>query len=567
MLVSLTIRDIVLIDRMALGFAPGLCVLTGETGAGKSILLDALGLALGARADAALVRPHNDGSAGQATIAAEFALSEPSPVGAILAEQGIEPPAPGEALVLRRTLASDGRSRAFINDQPVSVALLRRVGDALVEVEGQFASQGLLDESNHRTALDAFAGLEPERARLAALHRALSDAGRRLEEARAALDQARRDEDFLRHAADELAALDPQPGEETQLAEARAVMMHGEKLMEALRAAEEALSEGDGIEQRIGAASRTLARLPAEAAARMAPIRDALGRGADEIADALHLLSRAIADAEPDPRRLEACEERLFALRAAARKHNVTVDGLAALRVTFDAQLAGLADSTDAIERLEKERDAARAAYRTAAEALSKRRAKAARAIDKAMAAELPPLKLEKARFVTVVERLEEARWAEHGIDRVRFEVATNTGLAPGPISKVASGGELSRLLLALKVVLHKSNAVPTLVFDEVDSGIGGATASAVGERLARLGREVQVLAVTHSPQVAAFGAQHLRVAKNERAGTTVTAVDELTDAGRREEIARMLAGARVTDEARAAADRLIAAPGATRAR
>ena len=563
MLVSLAIRDIVLIERMALSFAPGLCVLTGETGAGKSILLDALGLALGARADATLVRPGKNGAgpAGQgATVAAEFALADGSPVAGILAEQGLEPPGPGEALVLRRTLASDGRSRAFINDQPVSIALLRRVGDALVEVEGQFASQGLLDEANHRDSLDAFAGLETERGRLAALHHALGDADRKLADARAVLEKARQDEAFLRHAAEELAALDPQPGEETDLAETRAVLMHGEKLMEALRAADEALSEGDGVDQRVATASRLLARLPNEAAARLAPVRDALGRAADEVADALQLLNRAIADAEPDPRRLEACEERLFALRAAARKHNVAVDGLADLRASFEAQLAGLADSTEAIERLEAARAAAHAAYRAAAEALSKKRAKAAKALDKAVAAELPPLKLEKARFVTTIERLEEARWAEHGVDRVRFEVATNVGLAPGPIAKVASGGELSRLLLALKVVLHKSNAVPTLVFDEVDSGIGGATASAVGERLARLGRDVQVLAVTHSPQVAAFGAQHLRVAKNEKAGSTVTAVDELTEAGRREEIARMLAGARVTDEARAAADSLIAA-------
>jgi DNA repair protein RecN (Recombination protein N) len=563
MLVSLTIRDVVLIERLALSFASGLCVLTGETGAGKSILLDALGLALGARADAALVRPGKggrNGGSGQATVAAEFALADGSPVPDILADQGLDPPAPGEALVLRRTLAADGRSRAFINDQPVSIALLRRIGDALVEVEGQFASQGLLDEANHRVALDAFAGLEPERARLAGLHRALGDADRKLAEARAALEKARQDEAFLRHAAEELAALDPQPGEETGLAETRAVLMHGEKLMEALRAAEDALSEGDGIDQRIATASRLLARLPNEAAARLAPVRDALGRAADEVADALLLLNRAIADAEPDPRRLEACEERLFALRAAARKHNVAVDGLADLRASFEGQLAGLADSTDAIGRLERERDAARDAYRATAEALSKKRAKAAKALDKAVAAELPPLKLEKARFVTTIERLDEARWAEHGIDRVRFEVATNTGLAPGPIAKLASGGELARLLLALKVVLHKSNAVPTLVFDEVDSGIGGATASAVGERLARLGRDVQVLAVTHSPQVAAFGAQHLRVAKSEKAGSTMTAVDELTEAGRREEIARMLAGARVTDEARAAADSLIAA-------
>jgi DNA repair protein RecN (Recombination protein N) len=557
MLVSLAIRDIVLIDRLALSFGPGLCVLTGETGAGKSILLDSLGLALGARANAALVRPGVDA---QAVVSAEFALAEASPVSALLAEQGLEPPAPGETLVLRRTLAADGRSRAFVNEQPVSAAALRRVGEALVEIQGQFASQGLLDDASHRAALDAFAGLEDDVAAVAALHRALRAADRRLAGAEAALAAARREEDYLRHAVAELAAIDPREGEETALAETRALLMHGEKLMDALQSAERALSDGDGIESRIGTAQRLLARLPTEAANRLAPAAEALDRAADGIADALALLNNAIADAEPDPRRLEAAEERLFALRAAARKHDTTVDGLVALRERYERQLAAIAESDASLDALAKDRERARAAYRKAAESLSAARARAAKKLDRAVVAELPPLKLEKARFATVMERLDEAGWSARGMDRIRFEVATNPGMPAGSLARIASGGELARFLLAIKVVLHRKGTVPTLVFDEVDSGIGGATASAVGERLARLGRDVQVLAVTHSPQVAAFGAQHLRVSKDEQKGATVTRVDALNGDGRREEIARMLAGTRVTDEARAAAASLISA-------
>jgi DNA repair protein RecN (Recombination protein N) len=555
MLCSLAIRDIVLIDRLALNFLPGLCVLTGETGAGKSILLDALGLALGMRGNAGLVRP----GAEAATVTAEFTLPDASPVRALLAEHDVEPPEPGEALILRRSVGADGRSRAFVNDQPVSITLLREVGEALVEIEGQFASHGLMDAASHRASLDGFVGLTGETAKVGKLWRALADAERALKQAEDDIARARADEDWLRHAVAEMEELDPRPDEETELAGQRALLMHGEKLVAAMADAQKALTERGSVSDRIGNAMRTLERQSEQAQGRLDGVLEALSRAADAAEEAMTSLRSAMADAEPDPQRLELCEERLFALRAAARKHNIAVEGLPSLRARLVAQLADLDDSSGAVERLARARDEARAAYEKAAKALSDKRVKAAAALDKAVAVELPPLRLEKARFVTVVEPQPRDGWGESGMDRVRFEVATNPGMPAGPIDRIASGGELARFLLALKVVLHTAQGVPSLVFDEVDSGIGGATAAAVGERLARLADGVQVLAITHSPQVAAHGVQHLRVAKSERAGVTVTAVDELDGGDRREEIARMLAGASVTDEARAAADSLMA--------
>jgi DNA repair protein RecN (Recombination protein N) len=554
MLVSLAIRDIVLIERIALTFSKGLCVLTGETGAGKSILLDALGLALGMRGNAALVRP----GAEAASVTAEFALEEGSPAPAMLTAQGLDAPELGEALILRRILSDDGRSRAFVNDQSVSVALLRAIGESLVEIEGQFASHGLMDSARHRASLDGFAGLDAERETVSCLWREMRAAARARAEAEAELVRARSEEDWLRHAAEEIGALAPREGEETELAGQRARLMHGEKLVAAMAEAERLLTDGDGVTDRIGGAMRLLERQGANAAGLLDGTLEALGRAVDGVEEAMAALHAAMADAEPDPRRLETCEERLFALRAAARKHGTTVDALPALAATLTAKLAALDDSSGTLDRLAAAHVRARAAFEKAASALSEKRRKAAGKLDRAVAKELPPLRLEKASIHTVVEPQGEEGWGEHGIDRVRFEVSTNPGMPAGPLDRIASGGELARFLLALKVVLHGARGVPTLVFDEVDSGIGGATAAAVGERLARLADDVQVLAITHSPQVAAFGAQHLRVAKSERDGGTVTAVDELAATDRREEIARMLAGARVTDEARAAADSLI---------
>jgi len=551
MLLGLSIRDVVLIDRLDIAFQPGLTVLTGETGAGKSILLDSLGLALGARSDSGLVR----GGAAQLSVTAEFSLPTHHPALAILAEQ--EMTTDGAALVLRRVVSADGRSRAFVNDQAVSIGLLRRLGDSLVEIHGQFESHGLLDPATHRGVLDLFAGLDGK-----AVRGAWTDwraAVKARQDAEAALSRARGEEDFLRHAVDELSALDPHPGEEAALAEKRAVMMHGEKLVEGMNAALAALSSKGEVESSLRSAQRALERVADKAEGRLDPVINALDLAADQAAEARNLLDKVSSTIDLDPRALEKVEERLFALRAVARKHAVEVDGLAALRDRLTAELRALDAGGDGLVRLAKAENAAKAAYSETAKALSRARITAAASIDKAVAAELPPLKLDKARFHTRVEPQGEDGWTETGIDRIAFEVSTNPGTAPGPLAKIASGGELSRFMLALKVVLARTSPVPSIVFDEVDSGIGGAVASAVGERLARLSSELQVLVVTHSPQVAAKGAHHWHVAKGDDGkGGTATRISSLTAAERREEIARMLAGESVTDQARAAAGSLL---------
>jgi DNA repair protein RecN (Recombination protein N) len=555
MLASLAIRDVVLIDKLELTFGSGLSVLTGETGAGKSILLDALGLALGARADAALVRP----GAAQASVTAEFAVTRRHPALALLAGQDIAPPEDGEPLILRRTVSPDGRSRAYVNDQPVGVALLRALGDALVEIESQFASQGLADAATQRDALDAFGGLADRRARLATAYRAWRAAVAAHEAAAAELARSRAEEEFLRHAAAELDAINPEPGEELELAARRQLMMASERLAEALTAAQATLSEGKAVDVRLADAGRILARAADKAQGRFDPAIAALERAVDAVAEALTALERAGNAINPDGGALEQAEERLFALRALARKHRTDVDSLSRLRDEFKAKLALLDNAGDLLAKRATEADAARRAYMEAAEALSVARAEAAARLDAAVMKELPALRLEKARFRTVLVRAPEDEWAEHGIDRIAFAAQTNPGMPEGAIAKIASGGELARFMLALKVALSHTGAAATLVFDEVDSGVGGATAAAVGDRLARLARKLQVLVITHSPQVAACAQQHLRVVKRTRGGAAMTAVEALDDAARREEIARMLAGAKVTEAARAAAERLMA--------
>jgi DNA repair protein RecN (Recombination protein N) len=508
------------------------------------------------RANAGLVRGAEKGKS--ATVTATFLPAADNTVLGLISEHGLEVPGDGEPLILRRVVDSDGRSRAFVNDQPVSVSLLRQIGDLLIEIEGQFATQGLMNAASHRTALDAFGGLQGSQQQVAKSHDILQRAQAALEEAEAQLIKAQEDEEFLRHAVGELRELDPQPDEESQLADTRALLMHGEKLVEAIKAADTALTSGDGIEDRLGAAARSLTRHAEAAQGRFDPVLDALERATDGVADALTLLRRAMADTEPDPNRLDECEERLFALRAAARKHNVAVSDLPTLLERLEARLAAVEDGGAALIALKKARDDARAAYLADAEALSDKRKKAAVKLDRAVALELPPLRLEKAVFKTIVERRAEAEWGANGIDHIHFEVSTVPGVPGGPLARVASGGELARFLLALKLVLHRANAVATLIFDEVDSGVGGATASAIGERLARLAEDAQVLVITHSPQVAAFGSYHLRVAKTESGSGVITIVEDLAKPQRREEIARMLAGAEITDEARAAADSLM---------
>jgi len=554
-LLALTIRDVVLIERLSLNFRPGLCVLTGETGAGKSIMLDALGLALGARAESGLVRH----GAEQASVTAEFELSGDHPAFAILREQGLDA---DDRLVIRRTVSADGRSRAWVNDQAVGVGLLKRLGEELVEVHGQFETHGLLNPATHCGVLDAYAGLDTKVAQVSAAHRAW----RQVEDARAnaaaEIARARSEEEYLRHAVAELDTLAPKPGEEAELAETRAVLMHREKVVDAMNSAFAELSGERGVERSLGSALRTLTRIAEKAGGKLDPAIAALDRAATEAAEGIAALQAASADMDMDPAALEKLEERLFALRAASRKHGVDVDALAALRDDMAGRLAMIEDQGDLLARLAREAETAREAYRKAAEELSKARQKASGRLDKAVAAELPPLKLERAKFRTLVEALPEAEWGATGMDRVAFQVATNPGSPPGALNKIASGGELARFMLALKVVLAQTSTVGTLVFDEVDTGIGGAVAAAVGERLEKLGHGLQVLVVTHSPQVAARGSVHLKVQKSVKGERVSTGVAELDGDERREEIARMLSGATVTEEARRAADSLIAGRG-----
>ncbi len=562
MLTALSIRDVVLIERLDLGFREGLTVLTGETGAGKSILLDSLGLALGARAEAGLVRE----GAAQLSVTASFAPPADHPVHALLSEGGVEPE---EELVLRRVVARDGRSRAFVNDQPVGVALLRRAGASLVEVSGQHDQMGLADPATHVTLLDAYGVPPTMRRRVRELHRAWRDAEDALATARHAIAEAEREEEFLRHSVEELSALAPVEGEEDGLAAERLRLQQGERRAEAIAAALAEVAPRDrrnaGPGAALRAASRALARLlppPGAAGAADAQAAEAMAaveRAEEALSEAETLLGRLGADAESDPRQLEAAEERLFALRAGARKHGVPVVELPSLLLSLRERLASLETGTAAIAGLEDAALAARTEFREHAGRLSASRRQAAARMQVAVGRELPPLRLARAQFFAEVTQLDEAAWNANGADEVRFLVATNPGQAPGALGRVASGGELSRLMLALKVVLASGSPVPTLVFDEVDSGIGGATAAAVGDRLARVAQGVQVLVVTHSPQVAARGAAHLQVAKNSRLGRTETRVAPLNGPARREEIARMLAGETVTEAARAAADSLLA--------
>ncbi len=563
MLIALSIRDVVLIERLDLQFGEGLTVLTGETGAGKSILLDSLGLALGVRAEAGLVR---DGAA-QASVVASFAPAPDHPVHAMLSEQGVEPE---EELVLRRVVARDGRSRAFVNDQPVGVGLLRRAGAMLVEVSGQHDQMGLADPASHTGLLDAY-GVPPAlRRQVAGLHRAWRAAETALSAARARIAEAEREEEWLRHATDELALLAPEEGEEERLATERQRLQQGDRRAEAIAAAIAELAPRDrrnaGPAAALRAASRALQRLlPSSAAAATAPADTqaaeamaAVERAEEALAEAETLLTRLGQDADSDPRLLEAAEERLFALRAGARKHGVAVVELPGLLGSLRARLVALETGSAAIAALQDAAVRARAEYGEAATRLSATRRQAAQRMQTAVSRELPPLRLARAQFFAEVETLDEPAWNEAGADQVRFLIATNPGQTPGALGRVASGGELSRLMLALKVVLASGSTVPTLVFDEVDSGIGGATAAAVGERLARVAQGVQVLVVTHSPQVAARGGAHLQVAKASARGRTETRVAPLAGTARREEIARMLAGETVTEAARAAADSLL---------
>ena len=562
MLVGLSIRDIVTIERLDLSFSGGLSVLTGETGAGKSILLDALGLAVGARADSGLVRR----GAARASATAVFQLRDGERARALLGEAGLDDDAADEdgALLLRRVLGADGRGRAFVNDRPVGVAALRAIGGALVEIQGQFEARGLLDPATHRRFLDEYAGHGPLLDAAARAHADWNAAAAALEAGRAGREESRAREAELRETARELDALDPRPGEVEGLEERRGGA--GQR-----RRAGRGDGQGDGGNRRRGRGrgggrpGGAPAR-PRGGAGRRAPRRGAggAGPGLAELQAASAELGALAGEVEADSGRLEALEDRLHALRAAARARGVAAGGLPALRAEVASLLAALEAEGGGLAALEARAARCRAAWEAAARKLSRSRAGAAARLDAAVARELPPLRLGGARFATVVEPLDEARWTAEGRDRVGFRVAANPGEREGPLNRVASGGELSRLLLALRVALAWANPLPTLVFDEVDSGVGGAVAAAVGERLSRLGGRLQVLVVTHSPQVAARGGAHWRIDKTGAGGRVATVATALDAGARREEIARMLAGTEVTPEARAAADSLLnAAPGA----
>jgi len=553
MLTQLSIRNIVLIERLDLALDSGLNVLTGETGAGKSILLDSLQVALGRKSDRAALRQGS--SAGAVTAA--FEPPGNHGVFALLSENGIE--ASGE-VILRRTLTADGKSRAFINDQPVGAGLLREVGDRLVELHGQNDGRGLLSASAHRALLDAFGGHVKEAAATSAAYGVSREAASALETFTREMDAARADADYLQAAVGELSKLAPEDGEEELLAAERALLMSSEKLGGELAAVVELLGGGDkAVDTRLINAARRVERLKPQALGRLDAASEALERAVVEATEARAQAEAALSAMDFDPARLEASEARLFALRGAARKYKVQVADLPKLSADLAARVQALAEAETRVKKLAAAANAAKVQYVASARALSAKRKAAAVKLESSVAKELKPLKLDKAKFVVGLNALAAEDGTAAGMDAVEFQITTNPGMPPGALTKIASGGELARVILALKVALAERGSAPTLIFDEVDQGIGGAVADAVGARLAKLGGVAQVLVVTHSPQVAARGGTHFRIAKKTAGGVTLTSVSALDEQGRREEIARMLSGASITDEARAAADTLLA--------
>ncbi|NVP56447.1 DNA repair protein RecN [Mycoplana rhizolycopersici] len=552
MLAQLSIRDIVLIERLDLGFDAGLSVLTGETGAGKSILLDSLSLALGGRGDGSLVRHGLD--KGQVTAVFDVPLEHAAR--ALLRDNGIDDD--GD-LIFRRVQSADGRTKAYVNDQPVSVQLMRQAGQRLVEIHGQHDDRALIDTDAHRLLLDAFGGLGPAAGEVTVLYQRWREAERALRRHREKVAAAAREADYLRSSVEELEKLSPQDGEEEVLAEERTRMMKAERIAGDISEASDFLNGNASPVPVIASMVRRLERKAQEAPGLLEETVELLGRAVDQLSDAQMAVEAALRKTEFDPKLLERTEERLFALRAASRKYSVPVSGLPALAARMIGDLADLDAGEEKLVHLEQGMKDMRAAYDAAARALSERRHHAGEALAAAVMAELPALKLERARFMVNITTDPEGV-AEEGIDTVEFHVQTNPGTRPGPIMKVASGGELSRFLLALKVALADRGSAPTLVFDEIDTGVGGAVADAIGQRLKRLSSTVQVLSVTHAPQVAARAATHLLISKGPVAGSEAiaTRVARMDEDARTEEIARMLAGASVTEEARAAAARLL---------
>ena len=554
MLVHLSIRNIVLIQKLDLEFSNGLSVLTGETGAGKSILLDALGLALGSRADFALIREGTE----RASVTAAFDVEPDHPIWPLLDEAGIEP---ASQVILRRQLRSDGKSPAHINDQPVSVNLLRQLGDLLVEIQGQFEGRGLLDVSTHQKLLDR-AGIDP-----ALLNhvkdswQACQAAEKSLQACQEAQAKAREEEEWLRNAVEQLDTLAPEAVEEEKLAGERTRHAHAARIAEALQQAHTALASEDGVISAAGRAQALLERQSEVAGSLLEEGISALERAIAELNEAEAQITQTGEQLDGDPQRLAFIEDRLHNLRTVARKHRVETAELPALHEKLASQLTAIDDQSGQLATLAAAAEKARQDYQAFATELSEKRQQLADEIDRQVMAELPPLKLEAAQFKTDISQNDPERWGVLGWDRVQFVASTNPGMEMGAIDKIASGGELARFLLALKVVLAQNESPKTLIFDEVDSGVGGAVAAAVGTRLARLGEQTQALVITHSPQVAGKGNQHLKIVKHASDDSVISDTYILDDAARIEEVARMLSGDEITTEARAAAMNLLEPP------
>lgn len=557
MLQCLSIQNIVLIDRLDIDFKTGLHALTGETGAGKSILLDSLYLALGARADTGLIRKGQD----KARVTARFTLSENHPALKVLQDYDLElDEGDSNTLIIRRTLQGDGRSKAFVNDQPVSVAALKSLAPCLIEIHGQHDNRGLLNPSQHIEYLDIYMG---EENRLRSLWDNWRQSMRAYEDLQNSIDCEVEHEEYLHSALKEIDELDPQPGEEKELIEIRDGLKHREQIITAYREAHDLISQAEQMSSQAG---RILERNTDKAGQKMVDILSVIDTGIDQFREALADIQSAQADIDENEHSLESVDDRLFALRALARKHRCQIEELPDKREKIAADLDLIENREDKLKQFHASMEKARQVYLQEAEKQHEKRRKAAEKLDKSVQAELAPLKLDKAQFKTQVELLEENKWGPNGIDRVRFTISTNPGVEPGPLDKVASGGELARIMLAMKVVMAdplNAQYSPALIFDEVDSGVGGSTADAVGERLSRLAADKQIMVVTHSPQVAARADHHMIISKSEDESrkTLVTRIMVLDNQKERcEEIARMLAGAKITQEARAAASKLLSA-------
>ena len=553
MLSALSIRNVVLIEKLDLDFQKGLCVFTGETGAGKSILLDSLSLVLGARADSSLVRHGCDGL----SVTASFSVSLAHPVHKVLLEHGLTTDSEDD-IILKRAVSKDGKSKAFINDQPVSVSLLKNIGDSLVEIHGQFASHHLLNPAVHLDVLDAYGHLTEPLADCRRAYRMWQYKKSLRDDAEQRLIQAKQEETFLKDSIDDLRSLKPIEGEEEELAQKRAVLMNAEKIIAGLNAVYQFISdESQGAMRQVEQALWQLDKVNALSDGEFNDIFASAEQAEAALSDAVANLERAMQN-WGDVSQLPQIDDRLFALKDMARKHHVPVSGLNKLLVEFEQKLSALENGHNEIAALQKEEEDARLTYIECAQKLSAERLKTAKKLDRAVADELPALKLSKASFLTQIQEVPSHEWSEYGIDKVIFMVSTNTGVPFAPIHKVASGGELSRFMLALKVNLAESEQLSTLVFDEVDTGIGGATAAAVGERLARLSDDCQVLVVTHSPQVAAFGTSHYVVGKTEHKKVVTTHVKCIVDEERLMELARMVSGVEITESGKQMAQELL---------